>query len=832
MSRSETARCLSLSPNLLEDEKILSPKAIMEKLGIYKLLGISSEDLPFSIGDTTAGSEAELQAVVVGKKESVDLPLTILQSHYFANIIKRTASGELPNRAMTDLERYLDENTDGVWENSWVRFSRDLLGPFARLIFETDLLADKTDPVQGYRTDLPNFIFQQENREYIRIPVSYLLKIALADAIDGQPPIANETGRMLMDHFLSDNTSPETYSFHVSSLSPEMGMGKAVAGETAKRFLLTQLLIQYANHRFGLEESGQRAMVFYSPHPPIRQKRLSACISDAFYRELFMNPCLSGWNRGEQKHEYMHLCHRVLSRSQLNALAKLRDAGIITRNLVVLPNTSNISLANNGTHISLGSRKLTALLKDPDSGFTNRHEKYLGDLALKINEHFLPLFVGTYSATPYRLDFSEFHPENVLGFLPHELDFTHLRMLWRRWQKKAEMNIFGQSVTPFGPAWLDRTLSILFSLRGDFIPDFRLIDYLVALRSTEKSPALDGTLHNHDRLKQDLSDLGVFDKRMSLYLFNKLREFNVMGFSGFEGRTYSLFHRFEEDMAKAVDLQNLLTALAFKYMAEERVTHADIPDDPFVESERRQIIFGQAIGIPTFFIRSDTGNRFLKRIVEKTQRVRPSRRYPGYLRVHHREYCRSLLRMIKEDAADLIEILHLSDTIDDLERRVENPSQYSTLGKLTRAILEKGKASSPMKMKANDFNRTTESYYRDELRKSHFMEGFRFLEEDLRRIEKMADGNENAIHSELKSLLKDQDGSSFIRNIRQDVVDEKASTELLKKLISLLLLTVLSDQRRADHSSSNEEKGTIHTIPESRSPLHLGVHECRNQVSA
>jgi hypothetical protein len=814
MSRSETAPCPALVPSRLDGEKIHSQRAVMEKLDIYNLYGIRIEGLPFSIGDTTAGSEAELQAVVVGKKESVDLPLTILRSHYFANIIKRTASGELPNRSMTDLERYLDENADGVWENSWVRFPMAMLGPFARQVLQDDLLADKSDPAQGNRTDIARFIFQQDRQEYLRIPISYLLRIALAEAIDGQPPAVMETGRKLMDHFLSDNTSPETYSFHVSPLSPETGMGKAVAGETAKRFLLTQLLIQYANRRFSLVESGQKAMVFYSPHPPIRQKRLNACISDAFYRELFMNPCLSGWNRGELKHEYMHLCHRVLSRSQLNALGKLREAGIITRNLVVLPNTSNISLANNGTHISLGSRKLTALLQDPDSGFTNHDEKYLGDLALKINEHFLPLFVGTYSATPYRLEFSEFHPESVLGFLPHELDFTHLRMLWRRWRKKAGMNIFGKSITPFGPAWLDRTLSTLFRLRGDFIPDFRLIDYLVALRSTEKSPALDGTLHNHDRLKQDLSELGVFDKRMSLYLFNKLREFNVMGFSGFEGRTYSLFHSFEEDMAKAVDLQNLLNALAFKYMAEWRVTHADIPDDPFVESERRQIIFGQAMGIPTFFIRWDTGNRFLKRIVEKTHRVRPSKRYPGYLRVHHREYCRSLLRIIKEDAADLIEILQMSETMADLERRVDDPDQYSTLGKLTRAILEKGTASSPMKMKANDFNRTAESFYRDDLRKSHFMEGFRFLGEDLRRIGKTADGEDNAMRSALKSILNDQDGSSFIRNVRQDVVDEKVPTELLQKLISLLLLTVLSDQRRANHAFSDEKVGTRHALNE------------------
>ena len=133
----------------------------------------------------------------------------------------------------------------------------------------------------------------------------------------------------------------------------------------------------------------------------------------------------------------MCLCHEVLSRSQLNAVAKLREAGIINRDLVVLPNTSNVSLANNGVHISIGSLKLTEALKDPQSGFTHAEEKLFSDLVVKIVEHFLPLFVGTYSAAPYRLGFSDFHPEKVLGFLPHELDYTHLRMVWRRWKKQG-----------------------------------------------------------------------------------------------------------------------------------------------------------------------------------------------------------------------------------------------------------------------------------------------------------------------------------------------------------------------------------------------------------
>ena len=44
-------------------------------------------------------------------------------------------------------------------------------------------------------------------------------------------------------------------------------------------------------------------------------------------------------------------------------------------------------------------------------------------------------------------------------------------------------------------------------------------------------------------------------------------------------------------MGRAVDLQMLLNALAFKYIAEGKLTHQHIPDNPSVESERRQIFF-------------------------------------------------------------------------------------------------------------------------------------------------------------------------------------------------------------------------------------------------
>jgi len=771
-----------------------SYKEIAEILGVkYDRLGLNAGSLPFAPLDTTAGSEAEMQTAVVGKKSDVDLSVFIEQSNYFTNTKRRTKAGDTSRKVMTDLEQYLNMNTEGVWENSWVRFPRDKMGELARTIVQNDLLADKTDLFAGQRSDVNRFIFKQDGRDYVRVPISYLLKLSLAEIIDPRQkthPLIHKTGLNVMRHYLNDNTSPETSSFYVVAMQSEAGMGRTVAKEMAIRFLLSQLLVMYANKKYALEESGQKAMIFLSPHPPTRQKVLSHCVSDAFYRELFMNPCLSGWDQGQEKHRYMHLCHRVLSRSQFNAVLKLREAGIITSNLVALPNLSNISLANNGIHVSLGSNKLSRLLQDSSSEFSVRDEKYIGDLVVKITEHFLPLFVGTYSAAPYRLDFVDFHPEKALGFLPHELDYTHLRMLWRRWRKKADLNIFGKSVTPFGPRWIDNLISKVFRLKGDFIPDFRLIDYLVVLMSTDRSPALDGSLENSQRLKVDLADLGVFDTKMSLYLLEKLREYKVMGFSGFEGRHYSLFESFTQDMGPAVTLQNLLYLLAFKYILTGQISHEHIPDDPSVESERRQVVFGAAIGLPTFFISANTGNALLKKIIAKTERVRMSRRYPGYARVHNLEYRRGLLKILREDAADLIEMFNMRESVDELEARLNEPALYSTCGKLTRGILNTANAKSPLDLSADVFNLSAEKFYRTDLRNHHIQEAFGLLREDMIKLENASDGLWGDIRDLLDGILKEKTIGEFLDRAEQDIIRETAPEEALGKLIKIILVHV------------------------------------------
>jgi hypothetical protein len=763
--------------------------------------------LPFSLNDVTAGSESELQAVVCGAKADVDLPLLIEQSNFFANMMKRAASGETPRSTVADLERFLADNPSQAWENSWVRFPRRNLSRFALEVLEKDLLVDKKNPASGIRADSCRFMFREASgEEMLRVPISYLIKLALADVIGSQqilPDLIRQTGIRLLEHYLNDNTSPETFSFNVVSLTPKAGMGKAIAKETAVRFLMTQLLVMYANQAFGLAERGQQAMTYFAPHPPVRQKELNDHVSDSFYRDLFMSPCLSGWDKGEDKFRYMQLCHQVLSRSQLNAVAKLRDARIILTNLVVLPNLSNVSLANNGTHISIGSRRLTQALANSGSGFNAVHEKHFGDLAIKITEHFLPLFVGTYTAAPYRQAFTDFHPEKALGFLPHELDYTHLRMIWRRWKKKADLSIFGQPITPFGPKALDRLVSSIFRLKGDFVPDYRLVDYLVCLLSTEHSPGLNGQIGNSDHLRRDLADMGVFDEQMSVYLLYKQREFAKMGFSGFEGRYYSQFENFGNDMGRAADLQTLITALAYKYMALG-TAHSHIPDSPSVESERRQIFFGAAIGIPTFYVRRNSTNAFLEKILKKTKGIRPSHRYPGYLRVQIHEYRRALIQIIREDAADLIELMDLHDTLNDLELRINEPDLHSAAGRLTAGILDEVNASSPLRVDAREFNVGAERYYRTTLRKRHLEESFGFLINDCSILDREQSLLDEKQRKALRVILQGRDAVGFAKAAKEDVMQERADIITLQRLMNLVLFKVHHDEVAATDSNDNQ----------------------------
>lgn len=756
---------------------------------------LSVDHLPFSAGDLTAGSEDELQAVVLGRAESCDLPMTIRGSRFFANIARRSASGESPRKTFVELQEFLSD-TGNVWENSWIRFPEHKLSLHALDIFHSDLGLNRWRNATRRRSDSPRYIVQQGGERWVRVPISYALKLALADLVGAQPHMPEAMRReaeRLLGRFSNDNSSPETTSFHL--VTPELGRdsGRQIARESARRFLFTSLLMSWANQRFGLEENGQRGMVYHAPHPPVRQTELSSCISDSFYRELFMSPCLSGWDDGEAKADYMHLCHQVLSRSQLNSVAKLREAGIIANNLVVLPTMSNVSLANNGIHISMGSRLLTEAAKNsrPDASFAE--EKRTGDLVIKIFEHFLPLFVGTYSAAPYRIDFAQFHPEKLLSFLPHELDFTHLRLMWREWKEKAKLRIFGHPATPYGPAWLDNFVAGLFRLRGDVVPDYRLINYPVAWLSTEETSALDGTPGNIARLASELDELGIVDRRLSFYMPLRLREFRQLGFSGFEGRYYSLFPSYSGDMAPAASLQQLLLMAAYYLAASGFIRSEQIPDDPSSESERRQPFFFAAAGLPAFYVHKNSRNQLLGIMLRQCRNIRSSWRHMEYLRVSIRDYRQALLSFLEAAAKPALEGFGDPNPLAELRTRLEDGDSHAAT-RLSQDMLSNTSHSDPLQMNAREFNQEAERYYREDLRSAQLREAFQFLRED-------ADSLQRSCDEELRSLIRCgvrvQDPVRFLGTITDRVVRDGLSVAEIASVLNLLLLLTSRDERRS-----------------------------------
>jgi hypothetical protein len=769
-------------------------KALIERLDAPAANTIPFDRLPFTVADATAGSEDELQAVVVGSSQDCDLPISICESRFFRNIARRSASGEGPRHTLQEVEAYL-KDTLGVWENSWIRFPQRRLSQRAQQLLEADFQVVR-DGQATERSDASRFRFLRNGELWVRIPISYALKLALADLTGSQPhmpePMRVEAER-LMKHFLNDNTSPETTSFQIVDATDGRSLGENVARESARRFLFTSLLVAWANLRFGLLEHGQRAMVYHAPVPSVHQEDLSSCISDSFYRELFMSPCLSGWSDGEKKHEYMHLCHQVLSRSQLNAVGKLREAGIIAMDLVILPSLSNISLANNGIHVSIGSRMLT---DGQHWNLDSEGAKNVGDLAIKIFEHFLALFVGIYTAAPYRIGFSQFHPERLLSFLPHELDFTHLRLLWREWKEKAQLRIFGHPLTPYGPRRLDNMVSRVFRLRGDCVPDARLLTYPVAWLATAQASALDGTVGNVSRLSSELDELGIVDRRMSFYMPLRLREGLSDGYSGFEARYYSLFPSYDKDMQPAADLQQFLLALACRMALLGEVEHGEIPDDPTLESERRQPFFFAAAGLPAFYVHRDSHNQFLKTILRKCKTTRPSRRHPKYHRVSIRDYRRALLTHIRENAADLVEAMGMEGVLTDLAVRCEDQEQQAE-HRLAGGILS-GTAD-PMRVEAREFNRAAEKFYREQLRRQNLGEAFSHLRQDAEALQR---SERSEIRACLRHGVRVQEVGRFLDDVEQRTLSDQLSLQEVTTLLNLVLVLALEERRRSARGKS------------------------------
>lgn len=184
--------------------------------------------------------------------------------------------------------------------------------------------------------------------------------------------------------------------------------------------------------------------------------------------------------------------------------------------------------------------------------------------------------------------------------------------------------------------------------------------------------------------------------------------------------------------------------------------------------------------------------------------MRHSRRYPGYLRVYNLEYRKALVRVLREDASDLIEMLDLKEVLEDLANRLEDPDHFSALGKLTRGILGEANVHSPLKMDAEAFNLATERYYRTTLRSRQWQEAFQFLLESARQLESISQSNKHDIWRALDSMLGNTGITEFLADAQQEVTEERATKETLEKLICLMLIIICYER---DVNNNRSESG-------------------------
>ena len=175
------------------------------------LATLRADTLPFVGEDVTVGVENEFQVAIEGRREQVDLPLTISGSRYYQNLVLRARRGDLPPAALADLDEFLDDRTNRIWENSWVRFPRSLLSAYAAATLAADLRADKSRANSPLRADAGQLHLRHCGEVWLRLPVSYLLKLSLAEALGrdaGALAPLRHTGERMMRHLICDNCSP------------------------------------------------------------------------------------------------------------------------------------------------------------------------------------------------------------------------------------------------------------------------------------------------------------------------------------------------------------------------------------------------------------------------------------------------------------------------------------------------------------------------------------------------------------------------------------------------------------------------------------------------
>jgi hypothetical protein len=230
-------------------------------------------------------------------------------------------------------------------------------------------------------------------------------------------------------------------------------------------------------------------------------------------------------------------------------------------------------------------------------------------------------------------------------------------------------------------------------------------------------------------------------------------------------------------------------------VATGMIQHHHIPDDPFVESERRQIFFATSIGLPTFFVHADSKNYLLRRILGRVQNQRHSRRYKGYIRVGTLDYQKACLQTISEEGGWLMESVGVKEELAQM-RSILLGKKKTAAERLTKNILKShGTGGKAMDLDAPRFNQAAERYYRTTLFTHHMEEGLRVLAKDGRRFDR--EGGQ--VTGRMAGIVTGGCSTvAYIEEFGGKVISGQATETEIQRLILLSLLIIEQKQRQQE----------------------------------
>jgi hypothetical protein len=145
--------------------------------------------------------------------------------------------------------------------------------------------------------------------------------------------------------------------------------------------------------------------------------------------------------------------------------------------------------------------------------------------------------------------------------------------------------------------------------------------------------------------------------------------------------------------------------------------------------------------------------------------------------------------------------------IQDLSTRLDHPGQTSAVAKLNAGILGETGAKHPFELKAAQFNRASETYYRQTLLKQHIAEAWQVLDGDMAQRDFRKALIETGLADQISQELGVENPEQLLAKAKAGLNDNGLSSFEIMALINLVLLSIQVSGARAGHAINQPQAG-------------------------